>query len=215
MAKGIGQRSGLSLALANRRFTTVLGSIAGDIIGSVYEQFPIKTTEFPLFQSHSRSTDDTVLTVAIARSIMEKVDYGSSFKTFVRQYLNAGYGGLFFQCLFDQKSRPYHSWGNGAAMRVSPVGFAFATIEEVLVEGEKTAEVTHNHREGIKGAQATALSVFLARTGATKEKVQSEITKRFGYDLSRTIDEIRPHYRFDIAPPPMCKVKQARRPGIL
>jgi ADP-ribosylglycohydrolase len=199
MIKGIGQQSGLSLALANRRFTTVLGSIAGDIIGSVYERFPIKTTGFPLFQSHSRFTDDTVLTVAIAGAIMEKVDYASSLKTFGRQYPDAGYGGLFFQWLFDQKSRPYHSWGNGAAMRVSPVGFAFATIEEVLVEAEKTAAVTHNHPEGIKGAQATALSVFLARTGATKKKIQSEIAKRFGYDLSRTIDKIRPHYRFDVS----------------
>jgi ADP-ribosylglycohydrolase len=177
----------------------VLGAIAGDIIGSVYERFPIKTMEFPLFQSRSRFTDDTVLTVAIARSILEKVDYASSLKAFGRKYPNAGYGGLFFNWLFDPDSRPYHSWGNGAAMRVSPVGFAFATIEEVLMESQKTAAVTHNHPEGIKGAQATALSVFLARSGAAKEKIQREITRRFGYNLSRTIEEIRPHYRFDVS----------------
>ncbi len=177
----------------------MLGSIAGDIIGSVYENFPIKTTEFPLFQSSSRFTDDTVLTLAIASSIMDKVDYASSLRTFGRKYLNAGYGGFFFNWLFDPESGPYNSWGNGAAMRVSPVGFAFATIEEVLVESQKTAAVSHNHPEGIKGAQAAALAVFLARTGAVKKEIQGEISRRFGYDLSRTLDEIRPQYRFDIS----------------
>jgi len=189
----------LNLVKAHRRFTTVLGSIAGDIIGSVYENFPIKTTEFPLFQSRSRFTDDTVLTLAIASSIMDKVDYGSSLRTFGRKYPNAGYGGFFFNWLFDPESGPYNSWGNGAAMRVSPVGFAFATIEEVLVESQKTAAVSHNHPEGIKGAQAAALAVFLARTGAVKKEIQGEISRRFGYDLSRTLDEIRPQYRFDIS----------------
>jgi ADP-ribosylglycohydrolase len=177
----------------------VLGSIAGDIIGSVYEQRPIKTMEFPLFQRRSRFTDDTVLTVAIASAIMEKVDYAASLRAFGRKYPNAGYGGGFSNWLFDPESGPYNSWGNGAAMRVSPVGFAFATIEEVLMEAEKTAEVSHNHPEGIKGAQATALAVFLSRTGATKEQIQSEITRRFDYDLSRSIDEIRPQYSFDIS----------------
>lgn len=177
----------------------MLGSIAGDIIGSVYEQFPTKTMEFPLFQNRSRFTDDTVLTVAIANSILEKVDYATSLRTFGRKYPNAGYGGAFFNWVFDPESGPYNSWGNGAAMRVSPVGFAFATIEEVLKEGKNTAEVSHNHSEGIKGAQATALAVFLARTGAGKKQIQGEITRRFGYDLDRTIDEIRPQYSFDIS----------------
>jgi ADP-ribosylglycohydrolase len=177
----------------------VLGSIAGDIIGSVYEQHPIKTMEFPLFQSSSRFTDDTVLTVAIASAIMEKVDYAASLRAFGRRYPNAGYGGAFFNWLFDPASRPYNSWGNGAAMRVSPVGFAFSTSEEVLREAKKTAEVSHNHPEGIKGAQATALAVFLARTGAAKEQIKSEITRQFGYDLSRPLDEIRPLYSFDIS----------------
>jgi ADP-ribosylglycohydrolase len=177
----------------------VLGSIAGDIIGSVYEQLPIKTVEFPLFQNRSRFTDDTVLTVAIASSILEKVDYATSLSRFGRKYPNAGYGGAFFNWLFDPESGPYNSWGNGAAMRVSPVGFAFATIEEVLEEGKNTAEVSHNHPEGIKGAQAIALAAFLARTGASKKQIQGETTRRFGYDLSRTIDEIRPQYGFDIS----------------
>ncbi len=182
-----------------KRCATMLGAIAGDIIGSVYEQYPIKTMEFPLFQSRSRFTDDTVLTVAIASSILEKVDYAASLRAFGRKYPNAGYGGAFYKWLFDPESGPYNSWGNGAAMRVSPVGFAYATSEEVLKEAENTAAVSHNHPEGIKGAQATALAVFLARTGATKEQIQGEITRRFGYDLNRTIDEIRPRYGFDIS----------------
>jgi ADP-ribosylglycohydrolase len=188
-----------TLKRADRRSIKVLGPIAGDIIGSIYEQRPIKTMEFPLFQRSSHFTDDTVLTVAIASSIIEKVDYAASLRAFGRRYPNAGYGGNFFNWLFDPESVPYNSWGNGAAMRVSPVGFAFATIEEVLTEAERTAAVSHNHPEGIKGAQATALAVFLSRTGATKEQIQSEIAKRFGYNLSRPIDEIRPQYSFNLS----------------
>ena len=177
----------------------MLGSIVGDIIGSVYEQRPIKTMEFPLFDSRSRFTDDTVLTVAIASSILQGTDYAASLKAFGRRYPNAGYGGSFSNWLLAPESRPYNSWGNGAAMRVSPVGFAFADTEEVLKEAKQTAEVSHDHPEGIKGAQATALAVFLARTGAAREQIRTEITRRFGYDLSRTIDEIRPRYSFDIS----------------
>jgi ADP-ribosylglycohydrolase len=177
----------------------MFGAIAGDVIGSVYEHRPIKTTGFPLFQSRSRFTDDTVLTVAIAHSILEKVEYEASLKAFGRKYPHAGYGGSFFNWLVSAESRPYNSWGNGAAMRVSPVGFAFETPEAVLMEAKKTAEVTHNHPEGIKGAQATALAVFLARTGATREQIKSEIAGRFGYDLDRTVDVIRPRYSFDIS----------------
>lgn len=177
----------------------MLGAIAGDIIGSVFEHHPIKTWEFPLFQSRSRFTDDTVLTVAVAYSILEEVEYAVSLKAFGRKYPHAGYGNSFYSWLVSPESRPYNSWGNGAAMRVSPVGFAFETPEAVLAEARKTAEVTHNHPEGIKGAQATALAVFLARTGATRERIRSEIAGMFGYDLDRTLDEIRPHYSFDIS----------------
>ncbi len=177
----------------------MLGSIAGDIIGSVYEHRPIKTMEFPLFQSRSRFTDDSVLTVATACSILEKADYAATLKAFGCKYPNAGYGAAFFNWLFSPESRPYNSWGNGAAMRVSPVGFAFETLEEVLMEAEKSARVSHDHPEGIKGAQATALAVFLARTGSDKDEIRSEITRRFGYDLNRRVDEIRPQYSFDIS----------------
>ncbi len=177
----------------------MLGAVAGDIIGSVYEQHPIKTMEFPLFQGGSRFTDDTVLTVATASSIMEKRGYAESFRAFGRLYPRAGYGGSFSKWLFDPHGKPYNSWGNGAAMRVSPVGFAFETVEEVLRQAAKTAEVTHNHPEGIKGAQAGALAVFLARTGAARQTIREEISLRFGYDLSRTTEQIRAAYRFDVS----------------
>ncbi|MGC8491945.1 MAG: ADP-ribosylglycohydrolase family protein [Syntrophobacteraceae bacterium] len=177
----------------------MLGAIAGDIIGSVYEHRPIKTVQFPLFEDRSRFTDDSVLTLAVACSILDKSDYAETLKAFGRNYPDAGYGAAFHKWLNSSENRPYNSWGNGAAMRVSPVGFAFNTLEEVLCEAKKTAAVTHDHPEGIKGAQATALAVFLARTGSTKEEIRREITRRFGYDLERTIDQIRPGYSFDVS----------------
>ncbi|MFO8037654.1 MAG: ADP-ribosylglycohydrolase family protein [Anaerolineales bacterium] len=177
----------------------MLGAIAGDIIGSVYEGRPINTTDFPLFQAGSRFTDDTVLTLAIAQAILEGEEYGIALKTFGRKYPRAGYGFHFKQWIFEEEIRPYNSWGNGSAMRVSPVGFAFDDQEEVLEEARKTAEVSHNHPEGIKGAQATALAVFLARQGERKGTIREEISDRFGYDLDRTIAEIRPAYTFDVS----------------
>lgn len=177
----------------------MLGAIAGDIIGSVYEGRPVNTTDFPLFQSGSRFTDDTVLTLAIAQAILEGEEYGIALKTFGRKYPRAGYGFHFKQWIFEEEARPYNSWGNGSAMRVSPVGFAFDDQEEVLEEARKTAEVSHNHPEGIKGAQATALAVFLARQGERKDTIREEISRRFGYDLDRTIGEIRPTYTFDVS----------------
>ncbi len=177
----------------------MIGAIAGDIIGSVFEHNPIKKTSFSLFSPHSRFTDDTVLTVAVAFSILNKIDYASSFKMLGRKYPFAGYGMSFFQWLHDESSKPYNSWGNGSAMRVSPVGFAFDTIDEVLNEAKKSAEVTHNHPEGIKGAQAIALTVFLAKTGHSKLDIRTQIINRFGYDLERTLEDIRPSYRFDVS----------------
>ena len=153
-----------------------------------------------LFRSaHSRFTDDTVLTVAVAFSILNNVNYTSSIKNFGLRYPNAGYGGSFYRWLHSAESKPYNSWGNGSAMRVSPVGFAFNSIEDVLAEAKKSAEVTHNHPEGIKGAQATALAVYLARKGKSKAEIRREISERFAYDLNRTIDEIRPDYHFDVS----------------
>jgi len=177
----------------------MIGAIAGDIIGSVYEHNQIKTTEFPLFSRHSTFTDDTVLTVAVAGAILISGDYGNCIKNLGRKYPHAGYGGSFIGWLISDDSRPYNSWGNGSAMRVSPVGFAFDTVEQVLDEALKSAAVTHNHPEGIKGAQATALAIYLARTGESKDRIENEISERFGYDLERTIDEIRPKYSFDVS----------------
>lgn len=177
----------------------MLGAIAGDIIGSVYEHQPIKTTDFPLFQSRSRFTDDTVLTVAIADAIVKNNDYKSALKTYGQAFPDAGFGMLFFNWLFSADSAPYNSWGNGSAMRVSPVGFAFDNPDTVMAEAEKSAAVTHNHPEGIAGAQAVALAVHLAKNGTEKEGIRREIERRFGYDLQRSLDAIRPGYAFDVS----------------
>ena len=177
----------------------MIGAITGDIIGSVYERYQIKTTDFPLFQDHCHFTDDSVLTIAIARAIVEGTSYLDVVREVGRRYPNAGYGGTFIHWLFSQSSEPYNSWGNGSAMRVSPVGFAFDSVERVLDEAAKTAEITHNHPEGIKGAQAVALAVFLARTGQAKSQIREQIQSKFEYDLGRTVDQIRPGYRFDVS----------------
>jgi len=163
----------------------MIGSIAGDIIGSVYEHCPIKTKNFPLFDPRCRFTDDSVLTVAVADSILTGRSYLESTREIGRRYPGAGYGGLFIQWLHTHDPQPYNSRGNGSAMRVSPVGFAFSTEKEVLHQAKKTAEISHNHPEGIKGAQATALAVFLARTVQDKEEIRKQIRQRFGYDLRR------------------------------
>lgn len=176
----------------------MIGAIIGDIVGSIYEGNPIKWTDFSLFGEKSDYTDDTVLTMATAYSILEGVDYATSFKHYGRKY-TAGYGANFYDWVCSSSNEPYNSWGNGSAMRVSPVGFAFSSVDEVLHEAKRNAEVTHNHPEGIKGAQATALSIYLARMGAGKKEIKTEITKRFSYDLSRTVDEIRPNYYFKIS----------------
>ncbi len=177
----------------------MIGAIAGDIIGSVYEHAPIKTTDFPLFHEHCRFTDDTVLTVALADSLIHGVPYVGLLKRYYRAYPRAGYGGMFHEWAQAEDSRPYHSWGNGSAMRVSPVGFAFDTLEDVLEQAKWSAEVTHNHPEGIRGAQAVASAIFLARTGKGKEQIKNYIEATFGYDLGTPLDEIRETYKFDVS----------------
>ncbi|MBI9077060.1 MAG: ADP-ribosylglycohydrolase family protein [Desulfatibacillum sp.] len=177
----------------------MIGAIAGDVIGSVYEAVNNKSLFFPLFSPYSRFTDDTVLTVAVAHAILNGKPYLESIRIFGQKYPNAGFGGHFYDWLFSETPQPYNSWGNGAAMRVSPVGFAFDTLDKVLEEAEKSAEISHNHPEGVKGAQAIAAAVFLARRGKGKEDIRGEITGRFGYNLDRTVDEIRPGYAFDVS----------------
>ena len=177
----------------------MIGAIIGDIIGSVYEHNPVKTTDFPLFSRGSAFTDDTVLTVAIADSLLHGRSYAETLKEYGIRYPSAGYGQSFLAWIFSPRKEPYGSWGNGSAMRVSPIGFYFSDIDEVLQEAKRSAEVTHNHPEGIKGAQATAAAIFLARTGSEKKQIQDYIQRSFGYDLSGTIDEIRPWYGFDLS----------------
>ena len=177
----------------------MIGAIAGDIIGSDYERKPIKTKDFPLFSDGSTFTDDTVLTIAIAHALQNDRDYAKSLRMFGRKYPNAGYGKSFITWIAVDGHPPYGSWGNGAAMRVSPIGWACSSVDEVLLEAERSAVVSHNHPEGIKGAQAVALAVYLARIGSTKTKIKTEITDRFGYDLERTLDAIRPTYAFDVS----------------
>jgi ADP-ribosylglycohydrolase len=177
----------------------MIGAIAGDIIGSVYEHRPIKTKDFLLFSPRCDFTDDTVLTVAIADAILEGTAYVDSVRRIGRRYPGAGYGGSFIRWLHSADAGPYSSWGNGSAMRVSPVGFAFSTEDEVLAQAKATAEITHDHPEGVKGAQATALAVFLARTGTDKEGIRSRVADMFGYDMERTVDSIRPSYSFDVS----------------
>ncbi|PIQ95520.1 MAG: hypothetical protein COV67_14450 [Nitrospinae bacterium CG11_big_fil_rev_8_21_14_0_20_56_8] len=177
----------------------MIGAIAGDIIGSVYEWRNVKTRDFPLFCPESTFTDDTVLTVAVADCLLSGADYVSRFKDYYTLYPDAGYGQSFSLWAQSPARDPYNSWGNGSAMRVSPVGFAFDTLEEVLDEARKTAEATHNHPEGVKGAQATAAAVFLARKGKTKEQIQSYIETTFHYSLQDSLDSIRPGYTFDVS----------------
>ena len=177
----------------------MIGAIAGDIIGSVFEFHPCKSKQFPLFDPRCTFTDDSVMTIAIARAILEQRPYQDCARDLGRQYPYAGYGNSFYRWLFSNDPQPYHSWGNGSAMRVSPVGWAFDTRERVLAEAAASAAFSHDHPEGIKGAQATALAIWLARHGASKAEIREDIETTFGYDLQRTVDQIRPEYCFDVS----------------
>ena len=177
----------------------MLGAIAGDMIGSVYEFNNQRTKDFPLFIEQTTFTDDTILSVAVADVLINGGDYAKAFKTYYWRYPNpsGSYGARFHQWAASPSLTPYKSWGNGSAMRVSPVGFACDTLESVLAEAERTAAVTHNHPEGIKGAQATAAAIFLARQGHSKAEIRDFVTQTFGYNLNRTVEEIRPGYSFN------------------
>ena len=183
----------------------MLGAIFGDIVGSSYEFNNTNDYNFKLLSRESRPTDDSCMTLAVARALMESYGQGDdavrkaliwNMQDIGRRYPNAGYGGMFRKWLRDRKPEPYNSFGNGSAMRVAAAGWLYRTLEETLHAAKLTAEVTHNHPEGIKGAQAVAASIFLARAGATKEHITAYVMDTFGYDLSRTLDEIRPGYGF-------------------
>ena len=175
----------------------MLGAIVGDIVGSIYEFNNHRSKDFPLFGEDCKFTDDTVLTIAVADCLMNNGNYTEYIKNYARKYTGRGYGGRFRQWISSESMEPYNSWGNGSAMRVSAVGFAYNDLEAVMNEAKRSAEVTHNHREGIKGAQATAVAIFMARKGQSKEQIKAAIAQSFGYDLNRTVDEIRPTYVFN------------------
>lgn len=188
------------------------GAILGDMIGSPYEfDMGDKTKDFPLFIGETGFTDDSVMTIAVADALLKAKDEGlledidaneekikeylvKSMKTWGRKYPYAGYGGRFIGWLFSDDEEPYGSYGNGSAMRVSPVGWLMKSVADTMKLAKLTAEVTHNHPEGIKGAQATAAAMFMARKGFSKDSIKEAIVIDFGYDLTRTCDEIRPGY---------------------
>jgi ADP-ribosylglycohydrolase len=178
----------------------MLGSIIGDILGSAYEFNNFKTErpdEVELFVPESHFTDDSVLTVATAEALLTDRDYQRHANEWGHLYPDAGYGWSFRHWLGAKKKAPYNSWGNGSAMRVAPVGWAFSTIEETIAEATLSAEFTHNHPEGLKGAQSVAAAIFLARTGHSKQDIHAYISQNFGYNLDRKVAKIRPGYKFN------------------
>jgi ADP-ribosylglycohydrolase len=175
----------------------MLGAVAGDIIGSVHEFLEGKTMDFPLFVEDSRFTDDTVLSIAVADCVLTGASYVDKFHEYTRAYPGRGYGAGFRQWVQSGSREPYNSWGNGSAMRVSAVGFAFPSLDDVLREAKRSAEVTHDHPEGIRGAQATAAAIFLGRSGESKAAIRRYVETTFGYDLDRTVLSIRPSYQFN------------------
>ena len=180
----------------------IIGAIAGDVIGSAYEFNPTREYDFELFTPKSTFTDDTVLTMANALWLLEDETHSHERLANIMydlcwKYPGRGYGGRFAHWIQSDHPQPYNSFGNGSAMRVSPVGYYAKSLDEALELAKISAEVTHNHPEGIKGAQATAAAIFLARKGKTKQEIRDYVTQTFGYDLSRTLDEIRPTFTFD------------------
>jgi ADP-ribosylglycohydrolase len=174
----------------------MLGAITGDIVGSVYEWNNLKSKDFPFLTDQCFYTDDSILTIALADTILTGAPYVQNLKIFYRWYPGGGYGGNFHRWAQSQQSEPYNSWGNGAAMRISPVGYAYDDLETVLAKAEEYTAVPHNHPEGIKGGQSVAAAILLARSGQTKEEIRHYVETHFGYDLSRHVDEIRPAYIF-------------------
>ncbi len=183
----------------------MLGAIFGDIVGSVYEFDNTHDYRFVLLSKYSRPTDDSCMTIAVARALMDswgKDDFAirasvvKEMQTIGRRYPDAGYSGMFYRWLRQKNPQPYNSFGNGSGMRVSPAGWLYKTLEDTLHAAKLTAEVTHNHPEGIKGAQAIAASIFLAWAGADKKQIKKYVEDNFGYNMDRTLAEIQPTYQF-------------------
>lgn len=178
----------------------IIGAIIGDIVGSIYEARACKSTTMDLFTAKTRFTDDTVMTIAVAAWLLSGVSLQKTMPDWGRRYPNRGYGSIFYKWLFDsEEKKPYYSFGNGSAMHVSPCGYYAKSLEEALELAKQSAEVTHNHPEGIKGAQAIAAAVFLARRHVSKDEIRDYIEQTFKYNLHRSCDEIRPVYQFDVS----------------
>lgn len=177
----------------------MLGSIIGDICGSTYEFSPCKKLDLDLTPARSEITDDSILSFATAEVLLEKGSYLDLYRHFGITYPTpmGDYGAGFKNWLYSKPSTAYNSCGNGSAMRAGPIGWACSSTREVLLQARLSAEVTHSHPEGIKGAQATALAVFMARHAVPKNEIRREMFLRFGYDVDRTCAQIRPSYRFE------------------
>ena len=174
----------------------MIGAIVGDIVGSRFEFNNHKSKQFELFTDNCFFTDDTVMTLAVAKSLINYEDVASNLKFFGKIYPNRGYGGRFNKWLMSEDRKPYNSYGNGSAMRVSPVAYVAKTLDEVKVLSRQVTEVTHNHPEGIKGAESVAVSIFLARQGFSKEQIKDYVTREY-YDIGFNLDSIRESYSFD------------------
>ena len=185
----------------------MLGAVIGDIVGSRFEWNNIKTKKFRLFDDRCKFTDDSVMTLAIAKAILEcsgdlellSDQTVKCMQDVGRHYPHCGYGGRFWRWIYTDDPQPYHSWGNGSAMRVSPVAWAARDMDECLAMSDAVTAVSHDHPEGLKGARAIAAATFLALHGSSKDEIKAEIESRFGYDLSFTLDSIRDSYSFDVS----------------
>lgn len=177
----------------------MIGAIIGDYVGSAYEFHNTKDYSFEMITTQSDITDDSIMSIAIADAILQSKPYAERMRYWGNKYPNpkGAYGGSFSAWLHSSNPQPYNSWGNGAAMRVSPIGWAFSGLEQVLLQAKLSAECTHNHEEGIKGAQATATAIYLTRNGETKQWIKKYIESKFGYNLSFKIADIKESYKFD------------------
>lgn len=177
----------------------LLGAICGDIIGSWYEFASTKDYNFQLFTDRSKFTDDTVCSIGVADALIHQEPFEGRLQYWCRKYPRAGYGGMFISWIYSDTMEPYNSWGNGSAMRVSAVGAYAKSLDDAIYLAKKSAEITHNHPEGVKGAQATALAIHLALTGKSKDEIKEAIAEKFAYDLNRKYADIQPQYGFDVS----------------
>ncbi len=177
----------------------MLGAIVGDVIGSIYEFNNIKTTDFPLFTEKSHFTDDTVMTIATAAKLLYGTSYVEEYQYFGNKYPQAGYGKNFASWITNLEPKPYNSYGNGSAMRVSPIAWWVRDLKKSLAEAKRSAKVTHNHPEGIKGAKAICLAIKMAQRKEPKKYIKDTISELTGYNLSRKTATIRKTYKFDVS----------------